>query len=281
MPTVSLDELTASKYSPVYDKYRSAGLKIYMDLVDLHWQITREVEMQKYEQVNKRIFKSIQAFRAYLDEEIMGFGDAADWQKKRAAAIQMNKTYRDHAALNGHHYIKQENYLFHSEDDRDQMLDLASKEWELCRGHVLEDRVGGCQVTWSIIQIPQFVHATRAKVADLGVFALAQVKIETEEEVRIDVEQGNKYIKDLIGYLATEDKVRQGYAELLAKMDALKNEGSWLAHNFSQFVGNPKVPKEIWDKKVVLLGLRKMRLQCERLDKENKELIRAQAGVVG
>ena len=280
IPTVSLEEFTVSKYIPVYEKYRTAGLKVYMDLVDLHWLVTREVELQKYEQVNKRIFRNIQAFRAYLDEEIIGFGDPDELLKKRNIAIQRNKTFRDHAALTGHHYINQEKYMFHAEDDRDQMLDLASKEWDLCRGIVLEDRAGGCQATWKIIPIPEFVGATRFKVTGLASFAQEQVKIETEEEVRIEVEQANKYVKDLISYLASEDRVRQGYAELLVKMDVLKNEGAWLTHNFAQFFNNTRTPVEINAKKEELLGLRKMRLQCERLDKENKEFIKAQAEVV-
>ena len=279
MPTVSLEEFTVSKYIPVYEQYRTAGLKVYMDLVDLHWQITREVELQKYEQVNKRIFRNIQAFRAYLDEEIIGFGDPDELLKKRNAAIQRNKTFRDHNALESHHYIKQDNYMYHAEDDRDQGLDLASKEWEMCRGHVLDNGAGGCQWTWAIIPIASFVHATRHKVTGLGNFTQEQVKIETEEEVKIDVEQGNKYVKDLISYLASEDRVRQGYAELLVKMDVLKNEGAWLTHNFEQFYKNPRVPKEIFVKKHELLKLRKMRLQCERLDKENREFIKAQAEV--
>ena len=273
--SISLDEFTARKCVPVYEKYRAGGLIHYMNLVDLHWQIVRETELQKFEQVNKSIFRSIQSFRTHMDEEISRLGKFEDLTKDRARIVLLNKVYRDRASLHGnHHSLKETDYLLRADDRREVHNDIWTKEWQMCGGHVISEAT----TTWYIITIPNFVHATRAVAPDLNAFIQLQKQAQVASEVRIEAIQAKKYIDDLLVHLGSEDRVRQGQAELQFQKEALEMSGKWLQDRFFEFTSNLKVIKEIWDRKQQLIEMRLMKLQCDRVDKENKDFVKDQAG---
>lgn len=255
-----------------------------MVLVDTHWQCVREAVLQKVESRNKKFFKNLQAFRTYLDEEISRIeeisrmGDKADLVKRLQMAIKLNKIYRDRQSQVGHHFITEGNYHFGSEDGRDLRNDLWSKEWQMCSGHVVSNEM----VTWHILRIPDYVKLTRQSIPDLKSFIMGNggsstnIAGEAIEEAQIESEDSDKYIKELLGYLESEDRVRQGQAELELRLEMLGQEGKWLQDRYRE-CEHVKLSQEMWEKKELLIRMRKMRLQCDRIEKENKEFVKVQS----
>ncbi len=287
MQTTSLYKFTEKKYAPIYERYRAGGLQNYMMLVDTHWQCVREAVLHKVESRNKKFFRNLQAFRTYLDEEISRMGDEADLNKRLQRAIILNKNCRDRESEVGHHYITEDNYHFGSEDGRDLRNDLWTKEWQMCSSHVIgprDDHDPLIGVTWYILSIPKYIYLTRESFPNLQSFITVNgsntinIAREAIEEAQIESEDAEKYIKELVGYLESENRVRQGQAELELRREMLEQEGKWLRDRYTECDNERgKLRVEIWDRKNQLIAMRKKRLQCDRIEKENKEYVKGQS----
>ena len=275
---ITLPALKEKHYDSLEVVYSALQKREYQMVVMMHFKVIELLELQKVDIVNEKIFRGIDDFRAYLDSEAEKLGPYKDVQEKTHRLIGSNKRLRERrGVVDGHDLWFEDSYLYSQQDARDAFLKLCDDEWKRCRGHVIAEGV----TTWQIIDIPNWVTYLRgdlsASIPPVGVGAPTMaspvgVSAPTMEyPANIEPADVEKYMADLKGYLASEDRARAVLAELVLVKKDLVEKADYLTRSYAKYRKSNErdVAVEIFAMKKKVLSLWRMHLQIERLEEEN------------
>ncbi len=265
-PRISLHVLGEKHYQPLLEAYdelseMDPAYRVYEKVVRLHFRTIQEIELQKVEVVNEKIFRGIDDFRAYLESEIEKLGPLKNVQEKVLKLIGVNKRLRSHRGVHDGHELWSENsYLYSQQDARDAFIKLHDDEWKRCRGQVIAENM----TTWQIIDIPSWVNNYRLDGGKGRSASNAECPTNIEHA---DVE---KYKAELNGYITSQDRASVAVAELVLIYNDLTEKGDYLDRSLEAYKTNVQpIAAEIFGQKQKVLSLWRMRTQIERLEEEN------------
>ena len=255
---ITLSQLWDKVYKAPHDIFSAAGKVEFMELCGKHHYKVEADKKYEKEQLNEPVYSGVDTFRAWMDGQIAEQGPLVVVQSTVNSLINQNKKLRDRQDPGGSHAsCPNPMYKLEPTDDAAYTLEIEKKEYEMCQGNVSLNG-GSYTENWGLIDIPAWITGTGAAGPEISDAEVAGIKAELQ------------------GLTKSEDAAWGNIVVITQEIGEVEKSRQRVINWHGQYMASPAKEKnleEIWNKKAELHTLKRIRLQIQRLEADNKRLV--------
>lgn len=254
---IRLNHLEEVVYRGLKQRYANVKNENAVEVLDMHHHLKYETKKWEYEVLNEPVYNGINNFRAWLNSEIAEYGPGDLVQRKRDRLILQNKNFRSRNDPDGDYKNwSNEEYLLKPAERLAYAREIDLKEAADTTGNVsLDAQTGTYSQNWKVYDVP------------------AWIKDESVQGPPIELSEIKGIRAEISTMLASEDKLVGHIAKLDSDLSSIRAKRRYLINSHKEFFNSPQSQeklKEIHQQKAELVELKIMRVQIERLEKDNK-----------